>query len=1052
MIRTPRGRQAELRVWLALAAACLLGCEGRPRTDLASGVPISAELKTAIEASRRSLKAEPGGEPAVRADLDRYFGLTEMFARSDQRRAAEDSLYALWSSDPAGMLWPEVAIFSRNLIEDPARFDAIFEREDFPDSASALGAFLREWKGTGPTLNGSGFRRAWQARSELTPWQDVWLSLRVSRIERREGRADEATRLAIRALPEARRLGGWRLELAAWLEAVRALRSEDHLDDALHAAVMAEDLAQAVARKTRNAYLVPLARLELAQVLGQRRATAAALRMYEACADSALAAHMRPLASEALNLAGILSKGTGEDSTALKFYRRSLTIALADHDSLYVPRHLANIGQRHLSMGHLDSCLIYFAKAGRWIEAYPAPANRARFPLIQASYYVQVGDFGTVDSLLAVAASLRPNFSSVAELAELHVQAIKYGMERGRPHQAYQSITALDSLRDRLGPSFGDRNELFDLELASAEFLARQGLFGRAVEALDRAEKALRKHPDPRREWELSRLRGHVAQYRGDFAAAETAYRVCLARSTDRQDPDGQAQSRLLLATALLEARHFDQMLELFPPTQELQFGGRFRTRLSGLLLAAVAESRRGRFEAALRDLGRARKICRPESPPDLLDRLELETGRALARLGRRSQARAAYGRVKQRLMMERLARSTDDPIFLDRDTRRELAEALLTMAVGDSGADLRGSRALDALRETEDLLPEWHGAPGQQVQRLLEPQVIYFVGSEASYRWTCVNGAISLRRLPGEQALLAAMAPVLADMQQPQRRPIPVELSTLAIALGGSVTGWQKQATLIIVPDGPLFAIPWAALPGGERGESDWIDHGPVLLAQAPAREPQPASRALARDSRLLALGVDGSRQAREASLSALHQAEREARDVFALWPANRATLRVGANANRDVFVAGQLSGLDVIHISTHALVYQGFADRTSLLLAGAAGVPLTAAEIGKLELQAELVFLSCCEAAESSRRGVGPAHAGLARSFLAAGAHCVVAPATRVEDGAARDFATRFYRHWLDGMSIEAALRMTQLDLRGSDARHVHPSTWAFYQAIAK
>ena len=140
------------------------------------------------------------------------------------------------------------------------------------------------------------------------------------------------------------------------------------------------------------------------------------------------------------------------------------------------------------------------------------------------------------------------------------------------------------------------------------------------------------------------------------------------------------------------------------------------------------------------------------------------------------------------------------------------------------------------------------------------------------------------------------------------------------------------------------------------------------------------------------------------------------------------------------------------VIHIASHALAYQGMADKTTMLLAGSGGDPLTSAEIGQLDLNADLVFLSCCEAAEGVRRGVGPAHAGLARSFLSAGAGAVIAPCTRVEDEAARDLAERFYQHWLLGLPVEAALQRAQLDIRDRGPKWTHPYYWAFYQAIGQ
>ena len=152
--------------------------------------------------------------------------------------------------------------------------------------------------------------------------------------------------------------------------------------------------------------------------------------------------------------------------------------------TLFVPRHLANIGRRHRILGNLDSCRIYLEEAERWIRAYPDLSNRARFPLIQAEYYAQVGDFVAVDSLHALAAELTPAFSTIDKLAELHLQLIRQGTERGRPAQVYRSIAFLESRRDQLRDAFADRNEIFDLDLAIADFLGRQGVFD---ELLDRA-------------------------------------------------------------------------------------------------------------------------------------------------------------------------------------------------------------------------------------------------------------------------------------------------------------------------------------------------------------------------------------------------------------------------------------------------------------------------------------------------------------------------------------------------------------------------------------
>jgi tetratricopeptide (TPR) repeat protein len=360
-----------------------------------------------------------------------------------------------------------------------------------------------------------------------------------------------------------------------------------------------------------------------------------------------------------LNWAGIFTAGSGDYEIGLEFYHRGLAYALAEQDSLGIPRHMANIARRHRLLGNLDSCRVYLEEAERWIDTHPDPGNRAIFLLYQAEYYAQVGGFTTVDSLLAVASNLQSDFSPIEAFAELHLQLIEQGMERGRPGQAYRSIALLDPLRDRLQTASADRNELFDLLLDSAEFLARQGLFARAVESLDRADMILERRPDPDRRWKLFRARGDLARRRNDPEAAEAVYRACLAMSDERRDAGRLAESRLLPGSVLLDRGRFSAVRELWTHRPDEAFGGRFRTRLSTTLLGAAAESRAGRFREALHTLESARSPSKPSSPPDLLARLDLETGRAEAGLGHHDGAREAYLRAMERLQRER-RRSTD--------------------------------------------------------------------------------------------------------------------------------------------------------------------------------------------------------------------------------------------------------------------------------------------------------------------------------------------------------------------------------------------------------
>ena len=1048
------GRRCPVRTFLFLSLLLgILGsgaCERRSAPDGLQGVPLSDELRPAIEASRRSLAEGDRGDSLVIRELDRFYGLQAMLYSKADRTAAIDSLFALWDANPRSVLWPELAAYNVRYIGQ-SRCLEMFEHPGLPDTTTVLGLYLDAWRTIIARHGNSGFQRAYARREELEPWEQVWATIRLSWRDALHGEADQAAARLLDALPLARATGGWRLETTTWLYLVQALQAGDHLDDALHAVAMGEALASAVRRETGDASVLMNLRLMEADLRAVRHELPAAFALYGECVDSSLANGLSYVAGMALARAGIATDRGGDYAKGLPYYRRGLALARADGDSMSVQILLANLMRRHLILGDLDSSRVYLEAGERWIQLYPNPSSRARFPLIQAEYYAKVGDYAKVDSLVEVAVSFTPNTTSTSTMTELHLELIKQGMERGRPAQAYRSISVLDSLSHLGGSSAADRNERFDLKINSAEFYARQGQFALAVDALTRADSALTARPDPARAWQLDRERGAVAKRRGDLGAAEAAFRGCLRRAEDQRDEDRAAQSRLLLAGVLLDEGKYADVRELLSDPEEGAFGGRFRTRLESALLRGVSLSREHRFEDALRELERMRALCTSSSPPDLLMRLDLETGRAEAGRGDRRKARQAYASVGALLRTEGAADDLDDDTVLDADLRRDLAESMLDLAVGPNGESVTGQNAATALADVWALLPSWGAASPTPPARMAPNQLVYFVGREHSYRWLYGTGAAELRRLPGEAELLGLLGPVLADLGRPGRDSVPSELVALAEALGGIPVDWSRDSTLTIVPDGPLFAVPWCALQTGRAPEEVWLERGAIRLADAPSGRHSAASVDHAR-CRLLALGVDGSAAAAESGLKALHHAEREAREIVELWPAGLGSLRVGEDADwRDLESAG-LARYDVIHIASHALIYQGRADRTTLMLAGASGDPLTSSEISRSRLEARLVFLSCCEAAESVRRGVGAGHAGLARSFLRAGAETVVAPSIRVDDEAAADFAQEFYRRWLLGASPAEALRQTQLDLRERQSGKSHPYYWAFYQAISR
>lgn len=997
-----------------------------------------ADLERESAASQHSGADPSSGDPSVHRRLDLYHELWADLTTISRRAEAEARLHAIWSDDPQGMLWPELASIHRNRLSDPRKLQSIFDSPEFPPAESALGAYLREWRASGPRPDGSGYEIARPRSSEFPPFERAWFALRLARHLRSQGHPDSALAVSVATLPDARSLGGPRLEWRAWATIHRCLVALDQPELALEAAHLGERLARAAWPDGVGPFALE-SLLQQADGLAALRRSEEAIARYQLAARSARDAELLSIESRILSRGATFAGSMDDHEQALSFNHQALRNAELEADSLNVPRHLSNLARRYGILGDLDSSRVYLEAAEKWIRAYPAPSNLVRFPLMQAEYFGRIGEFAKVESLHAVAAELTPNFSPVSELAELHLQLIQQGHERGRPDQAYRSVAFLDSLRSRLHRTFSDRNEGFDLEIATADFLAGQGLFRQADEALRRADEQLQARPDPTRTWQLAGRRGDLAVRRGD-AAARDHYHEALRHAEASANVDRIATSRFWLATYLLELEQDEAAATVLEPSRP-DAGVRYRTDVSLRLLRSELHRRRGDLSAALGELEFARAGV-PELPADLATRRELATSRIERERGNFAEARRALERARTLLPTVATPSPPSDDWHFHQTARRATAFEWLELLFAERDrAELLGEAAIRALTDIEDLVLDWDDPVSLPLAR---PQIIFLVGRDHSFRWTLAGADTTLRRLPGEAELIAALTPILADLSTPARNPVAGELLRLTRLLGGLPPPPAAEIPVVIVPDGPLFAVPWPLLVQADG--TSWIEDAALVLCARPRPRTAPGGKPPhAMD--LLAVGTNSDDAAAAAGLGKLRFAEREAREIAQLWPEDRALVHLGDTPLRPA----DLGGPDVIHVASHVLVYQGRPSQTTLFLGRNRRDPWTAAAIRETKLSADLVFLSCCEAAERVRRGSSPAVAGLARSFLEAGAGHVVASANPVDDEAARHLALSFYRRWRSGDSLASALRAAQLELR-DETPWSHPHYWALYQLIGR
>jgi len=110
-----------------------------------------------------------------------------------------------------------------------------------------------------------------------------------------------------------------------------------------------------------------------------------------------------------------------------------------------------------------------------------------------------------------------------------------------------------------------------------------------------------------------------------------------------------------------------------------------------------------------------------------------------------------------------------------------------------------------------------------------------------------------------------------------------------------------------------------------------------------------------------------------------------------------------------------------DVLHFSLHGKYDPGSAKQGLVLIDGEVIDPLVVK--GGSLAEAPLVFLNACQVG-AGQETLGD-YAGLAESFLFAGASAVVAPLWSIDDGVASDLAERFYARAFAGDSIAEIVR---------------------------
>ena len=618
---------------------------------------------------------------------------------------------------------------------------------------------------------------------------------------------------------------------------------------------------------------------------------------------------------------------------------------------------------------------------------------------------------------------------------------------------------------------------------------------------------------DPRSQARALASLGEAWRLGGDPARARSAFEQALSLSRASEDRLMEAQAldglgRLALArNDLDEARkHVDQAIAV-SESLRARLAGRdlrasylasvyryYQTRVAvlmalhrarpqaGLAAAAFDACEQARARALLDGLAEAGVDPRADVHPDLVRRqqaLEREFDAWAVRQRRALDGPAPLGAAK-RLSAE----------FRNLETRHAAIDAEIRSRSPRYAALVRPQPL--TLRQVQQSVLDADSV-------LLE----FALGEDRSVVWVVSRTSYTVHELPARSviereahqlhALLTARLTLAGTLQDRSRRAEDADLrywesaASLSRVLLGALAPSLSGKRIVVVPDGVLQFVPFAALPDpaspGERVPLV-VNHEICMLPSASAlailrrvtagRRPpaggvavladpvfemdDPRLRAIRRGGRASGSAapgpgpMPGAGGSRPSSISRLAATRAEADAIAAAAGPGVSLLRLGLDASRSVATSGELADYRIVHFATHGILDDVNPGLSGIILSlfGGGGEPvdgfLRLHDIYDLDLPAELVVLSACSTA-LGRQVNGEGLEGVVRGFMYAGAKRVVASLWKVDDEATCELMRRFYAGvFRDGLSTAAALRQAQLELR-QQRRWQAPYYWAAF-----
>ena len=486
-------------------------------------------------------------------------------------------------------------------------------------------------------------------------------------------------------------------------------------------------------------------------------------------------------------------------------------------------------------------------------------------------------------------------------------------------------------------------------------------------------------------------------------------------------------------------------------------------------------EAATGHDDAALGHLDAALRLFRSLAvPPEIARSLEGKA-RVLRHRGDLEGARRLMGEALAAIERHRFSQTSDitraEFFSTQQDSYGFLIDLLMDLHRQDEALEVSERALARSLLDELDRARAGPRAGGRRYAALTQPQpwsaieirrglldrdtllLEYRLGEKRSVLWAVTTDSLKSFALPGRTEIEKVARPA-CELLTRGSNPIAeesagIKLATLSRLLLGPAAPLLPGKRLLVVSDGILQSLPFAALPEPGTSEPLVARHEIVALPSASVLgELRQEIAARPRAPKLLWVLADPDFAGADEQLPYTRD---EAAAILALAPAAERFAVQGRQATRAAVLSGALRNYRFLHFATHGSFAASDPDGGRLVLAQidprGRREPngfLRLADIYNLSLRADLVVLSACQSA-LGREVRGEGMMGMTRGFFYAGAERVLVSLWNVNDRAAAELMRRFYRGMLIGhLSPAAALRAAQDEIR-HQARWRSPYYWA-------